>query len=190
MEYSVNRQKVSVEMESCVTASKASVCVHSIEITIRPATIADLDPIARIWCEGFESSFGKEPPTYDSTLLFFSSHLQLSHPWGYWMAEANGVVVGWQSLLPSRPSPISKWACSSTYIARDNHAKGVGRALVTFASRHAESSGLSHIEALIRIQNHAAVRIADSLGWKKVGLVPQDPEISDLALYIYPVPTR
>jgi L-amino acid N-acyltransferase YncA len=101
----------------------------------------------------------------------------------------DGVVVGWQSLLAYRPSPISTWAYSSTYISKQNRAKGVGLALVGFATTHAASTGISHIEAVIRIQNKAAIRIGESLGWKRVGEVPESADADPVeVVYVYAAP--
>jgi L-amino acid N-acyltransferase YncA len=172
--------------------STSSVCVSEVSTTgfsIRRATIDDLDSIAQIWCEGVESSFGKAPPSFETTLPFFSFQLSsVTDPYGYWVAEADGAVVGWQSLLPCRPSPISKWAYSSTYVSSQKRAKGLGRALLAVATTHAASAGLSHIEGFTSINNKAVIRIVESLGWQKIGQVPEDAECPREFVWVYPVP--
>ena len=87
-----------------------------------------------------------------------------------------------------RPSPVSRWAYSSTYVANGNRAKGVGRALLSFAAGQAKSAGLSHIEGFVLIHNEPVIRIIESLGWQRVGVVPEaESESSREALYVYAV---
>jgi len=147
-------------------------------IKIRRATIADLEIIVNIWCEGVQSSFGRAAPQPDSVVEFFRQHIETeTEPFGYWIAEVHGKVAGWQSLLRTRPNPFSRWAHSSTYVSSDHKGKGIGRCLLAFASAHARGSEISYIEGFVLANNLATTRIVESLGWQSLGIVPgEDPE--------------
>jgi L-amino acid N-acyltransferase YncA len=154
-------------------------------IKIRRATSNDLDIIINIWSDGAQSGFGQAVPGPESVVEFFRDHLQReTEPFGYWIAEVAGQVVGWQSLLRTRPNPISQWAHSSTYVSSHNRAKGVGRSLLAFATAHAKESGISHIEGFVLASNIATTRIIESLRWQRLGVVPGDNREEALWVYV------
>jgi len=154
-------------------------------IRIRRATIADLEIITDIWCEGAQAGFGCAVPGRGSVAEFFRNHLETENgAFGYWIAEVDGQVVGWQSLLRTRPNPISRWAHSSTYVSSHHKAKGVGTALIAFANAHARESGISHIEGFVLASNIAVTRIVESLGWQSLGIVPGDDREEVFWVYV------
>jgi L-amino acid N-acyltransferase YncA len=123
-------------------------------IGIRWPTIADAEIITDIWCEGAQAGFACAAPGRDAVAEFFRNHLETeTGAFGYWIAEVHGQVIGWQSLLRTRPNPISRWAHSSTYVSLRNRARGVGRARLAFANTHARDSGISHIEGFVLASN-------------------------------------
>jgi L-amino acid N-acyltransferase YncA len=158
---------------------------------IRRATLNDLGDITRIWLEGAHAGFGGVTFDTQTAQSFFQAHLKSqTEAYGYWVAEAGGLVIGWQSLLPCRPNPLSRWGHSSTYIEPSVRARGLGKALVSCIVKHAELVGLSHIEGFIRAGNEAPIRIAESLGFTRMGLVPQATDSDGEILFIYAVPPR
>jgi L-amino acid N-acyltransferase YncA len=158
-------------------------------VTIRPATIEDLCEIAIIWIDG-QVAQGIDPPDLDLALNAFRARLESQvKDYGVWVAEIDGVLIGWQSLQPCRTSPLYNWAESSTYISVQSRGRGVGRTLLAFATEHAQALHLSHVVAFIIKGNEAPIKIVESLGWQKVGSIPRsNPNDIEWLYYVYAVP--
>jgi L-amino acid N-acyltransferase YncA len=158
-------------------------------VTIRPATIKDIHEIALIWMEG-QVAHGYEPPDLSHVLDIFRPRLSLQTDVDrIWVAEIEGAIVGWQSLHPCRANPLWKWAESSTYISAQSRGLGVGRKLLVFVTEYAKSVDLSHVVGVIIKGNEAPIRIVESLGWQKVGIIPRSkPSGTEWLYYVYAVP--
>ena len=161
------------------------------QVTIRLASIDHLRDIVTIWSAG-QLDQGEKPPDLNETMSVFRSRLQENlTACGIWVAEVQGIVAGWQSLHRFRANPIHNWAESSTYISQQYKGRGIGRKLLTFATEHAKSAGLSHIEGFIQSRNHAPIKIVESLGWQKVGSIPRaNPSDIEWLYYVYAVPNE
>lgn len=165
------------------------------KFAIRRAAAQDAAAITSIWMEGVRGAHGLEPPPEEQVQAFFDERIaQQTEVFAIWVAIVEARVVGWQGLQPCRPNPISKMAESSTYVASDSKARGVGRALIAHAQRHASSVGLQHILGFILVSNLAVIRIVESSGWSRVGALPrareEDPEYLYYAYAVPPVPAR
>jgi len=161
------------------------------QATIRRASIEDLDEIVAIWYDG-QLSQGNEPLKREEVKGIFRQRLESqTDVYGTWVAEINGSIVGWQSLNPCRANPVHKWAQSSTYIAKKMMGRGIGRKLLSFATEHAGTVGLTHMEEFIKKGNVAPAKIVESLGWQKVGSIPRlIPSDDEWFYYVYLVPHR
>jgi L-amino acid N-acyltransferase YncA len=162
---------------------------NTMAVAIRPASIKDLHEIAVIWREG-QVAQGIKPPDLDLALQIFRARLETeAEVFGVWVAEIERVLVGWQSLLPCRTSPLYKWAESSTYISARSRGRGVGRKLLEFATEHAKTVNLTHVVAFIIKDNEASIKMVESLGWQKVGDIPRsNPRDMEWLYYVYAVP--
>lgn len=158
-------------------------------VTIRPASIDDLREIAIIWRDG-QVAQGINPPDLDLALNAFRARLESkARDYGVWVAEIDGLLAGWQSLQPCRTSPLYNWAESSTYISTRSRGRGVGRRLLAFATEHAKAVNFSHVVGFIRKDNEAPIKIVESLGWQKVGIIPRsNPSDIEWLYYVYAVP--
>ena len=158
-------------------------------VTIRPASIEDLNEVAAIWMEG-QIAQSCEPPDLSQVLDVFRARLESeTKVYGIWVAVIDGAIVGWQSLHRCRANPLWNWAESSTYISERSRGCGVGRKLLAFATEHARASCLSHIVGFIIKGNEAPIKIVESLGWQKVGSIPRaSPSDIDWLYYVYAVP--
>ena len=139
---------------------------------------------------GVGVAHGLEPPPETEVRAFFAGRIeQQTDVYGVWVAEHEGVVAGWEGLQPCRPNPISRWAESSTYIASNSKARGVGRALIGYVLDHARRVELQYVVGFIKTGNDAAIRIVESAGWCLVGALPRakanDPQY---LYYAYAVP--
>jgi len=159
------------------------------QVTIRPASIDDLREIAIIWSEG-QMTQGDTPPNLDEAMEAFRTRVQeRAIDYGIWVAEVEGVVVGWQSLYRFRANPIHNWAESSTYISQRHKGCGIGRKLLTFATQHANVVKLTYVAGFIKASNEAPIKIVESLGWHRVGLLPRSKSDDiEWLYYVYAVP--
>jgi L-amino acid N-acyltransferase YncA len=158
-------------------------------VTIRPASLDDLGAMVAIWDDG-QISQGHKPIEHEQAIGIFRKRVESQTCiYGIWVSEVKGSIAGWQSLHQRRSNPTQKWAESSTYIAKERTGRGIGRKLLTFATEHAKSSGLSHIEGFIQAENYVPIKIVESLGWRKVGSIPRaNAEDIEWLYYVYAVP--
>ena len=157
-------------------------------VIIRRASLEDLDDVVTIWTDG-QICQCNIPIEHEKAMGLFRGRIQSQTDcYGVWVAECDGVVVGWQSLTTGRANPTHRWAESSTYIRKENAGRGIGRRLLTFITQHAKSVGLTHIEGFIKKENEPPIRIVESLGWTKVGDIPRAQESDpEWLYYVYAV---
>lgn len=162
---------------------------EKVRVTIRRASPEDLESVVSIWTDG-QISQGNIPIEHEKAICIFRGRIQSqTDSYGIWVAECEGVVVGWQSLTPGRANPTHRWAESSTYIGKANTRRGIGRTLLSFIAQYAKSVGLSHIEGFIRRGNDPPIKIVESLGWTMVGIIPRAQESdTEWLYYVYAVP--
>lgn len=147
---------------------------------IRQATRDDCAEIDRIWRVGQET-LGVPLDTYSSS-VFDNRVEKQDRVFQVWVAEDDaGTILGWQSLSPIMSHPVLRhvMAESSTYICPDRRASGVGRALLSHALRHSQDTPLKYVVAFLFADNIGALRITDSLGFKRVGDFPNAYKIKD-----------
>src|SRR5579863_4927959 len=108
-------------------------------VIIRRASLEDLDDVVTIWTDG-QICQCNIPIEHEKAMGLFRGRIQSQTDcYGVWVAECDGVVVGWQSLTTGRANPTHRWAESSTYIRKENAGRGIGRRLLTFITQHAKS---------------------------------------------------
>lgn len=147
---------------------------------IRRATKDDCAEINRIWCAGQEDL--GVPSNHDCSGIFAQRVEQQDSVFQVWVAEDDaGNLLGWQSLSPLMSHPVLRhvMAESSTYISPDRRVRGIGRALLSHALRHARDTPLKYVVAFLFADNAGALRITDNLGFKRVGDLPNDYKIKD-----------
>ena len=162
--------------------------------SIRKATSDDVVEITRIWKDGATLSLGTSIKEQDYEKFFESKVNAQNNTFQVWVAvNVEGEILGWQGLLPIRNNPaiLFLFAESSTYISPQNKAKGLGKALVEYALDHAKKTDLQYISAFVAESNTYSLRIADALGWHRIGLVPASPKSDssvNLIFIVYCVP--
>ncbi len=142
------------------------------ELMIRPAVLEDASRIAEIYNHYVlhsTSTFDVEPKTPQDRMHWLDEH-DAAHP--VLVGEAGGTVVAWGAL--------SKWSARSAYrhtveisVYVDRHAqrRGIGevmtQALVTEAGRCGHHAIVSQIVA----DNVASLRLAERIGFERVGVL-------------------
>ena len=102
------------------------------EVSIRPATPADIPAITRIYAHAVQhgtASFELEPP--DEAEMARRQQALLDGGFPYLVATSDGIVLGYAYAGPYRARPAYRFSVeNSVYVAADAHRRGVGRALM------------------------------------------------------------
>jgi L-amino acid N-acyltransferase YncA len=158
--------------------------------TIRLATSADLEAIYTIWLDGIMHSFeGFEYPV-DLREQFYHNFTGCFSPFAFWVAEAEGQVVGWQSLLPCTSNPLKRklLAESSTYVTPKMQGGGTGELLLRSALQDAGRRGLQFVYGYVRHGNARLAKLVEQCGFVLTSnsltpLVPPFASAKDLWIY-------
>ena len=142
---------------------------------IRPAMNADFEAVYAIWLDGLVHSFAGFDYPANLREQFHQNFATCQPPFGFWVAEAAGKVVGWQSLLPCTSNPMKRHllAESSTYIAPGSQLNGIGEALLRTALAWAGSAGLQFVLAYTLVSNTAVGRLYERCGFVPAGQLPR-----------------
>lgn len=137
------------------------------DVAVRALTADDWSDVRRIYREGIatgNATFATEVPT--------EAHLDATWLPGHrWVAEINGVVVGWAAL-----SPVSARECydgvaeTSVYVAERARGRGVGKALLHRQVIAADSDGLWTLQNSIFPENRASIALHHAAGFRTVGV--------------------
>ncbi len=164
-------------------------------ITFRRGTLDDLEAILEIWALGIGAATG-DPKAKEQTeraRAIFADRLKTqTDSFGFWIAERQGAVVGWQSLLPMRNAPlrVHAEAESSIYIRPGLRGARLGSRLMEYVLENAKRTELEVIYAVVLKSNTAGLSILNST-WVCLGDLPVPPKASHLSeaqLWVYPVP--
>lgn len=142
--------------------------------SLRPATPADIDPIAEIYAHAVRygtASYELEPPSRDEMAARFAALAGPGYP--YLVAgDADGRVVGYAYAGPFRPRPAYRFIVEdSVYIAPDRQGHGLGRLLLAGLVDACESLGFRQILAVIGdgSPESASVKLHAALGFRLAG---------------------
>ena len=146
---------------------------------IRPAQPNDFDAIYAIWLEGIVHSFAGFDYPADLREQFHNNFATCRPPFGFWVAETVGEVVGWQSLLPCTSNPLKRHllAESSTYVAVGTQTRGMGYALLRHALAEAGERGLQFVFGYVLAGNVRMAKLVHRCGFVLASnaLTPQLP---------------
>ena len=141
------------------------------ETFVRAATAADADEISAIYNHAVlttTATFDLETESAGARRLWLSSpdtRLAL-------VAEADGVVIGWASLVRwSQRLAYEPTAESSVYVAPAAQRTGAGLALASATLDAAPRLGLHAVIAQICAENEAGLALAGRLGYERVGVL-------------------
>jgi phosphinothricin acetyltransferase len=129
-------------------------------------TPADGPRVLEIYRQGIatgNATFETDVPDWPS---FDKSH----HPFGRFVAESDGRVVGWSALTPSsQRCAYAGVAEVSVYVAPEAQGQGVGRALLEALLPASEEAGLWTLTAGILRENEASLRLHQKVGFRLIG---------------------
>lgn len=144
-------------------------------ITIRKAHLEDFETIydifTRILDEGETYSYTREEMTPERSLAYW-----ISAPGTHcYIAEVEGEEIGgFCAIRPNRTGRAGHVANASFIVSPDHRAKGIGKAMGTFALRRAKDLGYKAMQFNFVVSaNSVAVKLWQSLGFKIVGTLPK-----------------
>ena len=161
-------------------------------MSIRPAAPADFEAIYAIWLAGIEHSFAGFPHPPDLREQFHHNFATCQPPFGFWVAEEAGEVVGWQSLLPCTCNPLKRhlMAESSTYVAAGARGQGVAKPLLRHALAEARGLQLQFVLGYVLAGNVRVASLVKAVGFEVSlnTLIPQVPPYTEAKeLWVYTV---
>lgn len=161
-------------------------------IAIRPATIEDAARIGEIQVTTWRHAYRGEIP--DKILQGLNVEEQtafwrevLEQPHFVFMAENNGAVVGFCSVIASRDADVDARVVAelaTLYVLPTHWRRGAGRALCERGHGVAKAAGFREITLWVLNFNAASIRFYESLGYTRDGATQTEPsEIDPLFHY-------
>jgi len=127
-------------------------------VTIRPAIVADIPAITRIYAHAVThgtASFELTPPDEAEMRLRMQAVLDGKFP--YIVAEIDGAIAGYAYASLYRTRPAYRFTVEdSVYVAPHIHRRGVGKALLMKLIESCTALGLRQMIAVIGDSNQAA----------------------------------
>ncbi|MEM4311245.1 MAG: ribosomal protein S18-alanine N-acetyltransferase [Nitrososphaerales archaeon] len=126
------------------------------EIHIREFKLSDLSQLIKIERECF-----KDP--YDRFTFFILHEL---YPRGFLVAELNGRVIGYVSLLKFR----KKASIISMAVLKEFRRKGIGEKMLTQAIEKVKGK-VKEISLEVRVSNYPAINLYKKMGFKEIKVI-------------------
>lgn len=140
------------------------------QITIRDATIDDLDAINDIYNHYVRTStatFQIEPLTPEQRLDWWRAH---GDDFPVLVAQSDGAVLGWASLSSySGRCAYRKTAEESIYLRPEACGRGLGARLLAATIKRARQAGFHSLIAIASADQDASLRVHTSAGFVEVG---------------------
>ena len=144
----------------------------------RSATEADLEPLARIWYDGWRDAHADILPeelarqrTLESLRDRLPAMLTSIRTIG-----AHGAPLGFHFVRDRELNQL--------YVSREARGAGVAAALIADAEARLRDSGVDVAWLACAIGNHRAARFYEKSGWQRVGIVIEQVPIPDSTLPI------
>ena len=142
------------------------------DVSIRPATPADISAITRIYAHAVRhgiASFELEPP--DEAEMMRRQRALLDDGYPYLVAEIGGALAGYAYAGPYRARPAYRYTVeNSIYIAPEAHRRGIGRALLDRLISECEARNYRLMIAVIGDSGQTpSIELHRAAGFKMVG---------------------
>jgi len=143
-------------------------------LTIRPATLEDLDAITEIYNEAIlktVATFDTEPKTLEEQRIWFANHVP-KYP--ILVAERDGIVVGWASLsMWSDRCAYSDTAEISLYVKEGYRGKGIGKRLLEAIIQEGQKAGFHTVIGRIAEGSEVSIHLCESVGFEHIGIMKE-----------------
>ena len=139
-------------------------------VVVRPAALADLDEVRRIYNQGIADRCTLDAREKSSTDIgsWFEAH---DERFGVLVAEHNAGLCGWASLNRYSPREAHAGVADlSIYVARLARRQGVGASLMAAAERHAMRVGFDKIVLMTFPHNREGRSPFVRCGFREIGI--------------------
>ena len=135
-------------------------------MTIRPATIADLDALVPLF-DAYRH-FYRKPPDLNLARQFLLKRFQRNESIIFIAIEESGSAVGFTQLFPSFSSGAAAWilVLNDLFVVPAARRSGVARQLLQAATTYAKAVGAVRVTLSTEVTNRAAQELYESEGWK------------------------
>jgi len=151
-------------------------------MNIRDATEADLESIVEIYnasIPGRRATADTQPITTESRRAWFAEHGSQHRP--LWVALRDNSIAGWLSFQSFYGRPAYHATAElSVYVAPAYQRRGIARELLQKAIASSPSLGLRTLLGFIFGHNEPSLRLFESFGFERWGLLPQVAELDGL----------
>ena len=145
------------------------------EITIRPAAIADLQSILDIVNHAIlhtTANYNYEPQTFDAQLQWFKD--KQKHGFPVIVAEFENNVIGYGAFGAFREKIGYQYTVEhSVYVNENHYAKGVGKLLMAELIRLAKVQNLHVMVGAIDADNAESIAFHRKFGFEESGVIKQ-----------------
>ncbi len=137
------------------------------DVSTRPVTEEDLPAVLAIYEEGLAT----RNATFETRLPTAEQLRSRWLPGLAWVAELDGVVVGWTAV-----TPVSARECyagvgeSSVYVAQTARGRGVGKSLLFTQVTEADAAGMWTLQTSIFPENRASLALHHSAGFRTLAV--------------------
>jgi len=133
---------------------------------ILQATPADVGEVAPLF-DAYRQFYGK-PPDVEAARRFLFARLSKEESMLF-IARIEGTAAGFVNLYPvfSSVNLTRQWILNDLFVAPEARKLGVGRALMERARRLAEATQANGLALETAIDNQAAQKLYEGLGWKR-----------------------
>ena len=137
------------------------------DVHTRAMTDADRPRVREIYAEGIAT----RNATFETEVPALADLGRSWLPGHRWVAERDGVVVGWTTL-----SPVSTRACyagvaeNALYVASEARGTGVGKALLHRQVTEADAGGLWTLQSTIFPENRASLALHHAAGYRTLAV--------------------
>jgi L-amino acid N-acyltransferase YncA len=143
-------------------------------VAIRPATPADIPPIAGIYAQSVRTgtaSFELEPPDEPEMARRMQALSDTGYP--YLVAEIDGAIAGYAYAGAYRPRPGYRFSVEdSIYIDPKAQRRGIGRALLDHLIADCEVRGFRQMIAVIGDSTQTpSIELHRALGFRMIGKI-------------------
>jgi ribosomal protein S18 acetylase RimI-like enzyme len=130
------------------------------------ATPADVGDVASLF-DAYRQFYGK-PSDVEAARRFLFARLSREESVVF-IARVGGKIAGFVNLYPvfSSVNLTRQWILNDLFVAPEARKLGVGRALMERARRLAEATQANGLALETAIDNEAAQKLYESLGWKR-----------------------
>lgn len=134
------------------------------------------EAILEIFNEAIANStalYDYKPRTAESMVGWFEAKVAGNFP-VIGIEDAQGQLLGFASFGAFRPHPAYKYSVEhSVYVHHEHRGRGLGRILLARIIEEAEAFGAHAVIGAIDAENEASLKLHESLGFARVGTLPQ-----------------